>query len=293
MTKIAITGYASLDHVAILNGTPEAGRTTTILRRPSDAWPRLGGSPAYVAAALVVSGVPDAFPICWVGEDAEGADYRMRLTRSRIPDAGVTASAGLRTPVAVLAYEPDGGCICLYDPGSMEDLNFSERQRDLLSTSDWTCITIGPKLATETALRTVGQKTRLAWVVKHDPRAMPISLATRIAERCDLIITSKAERAFLDEAMATATALRPGLIVIETQGGSGALLRRDGKETFVDTPIIDVSDPTGAGDTFAGGVLAALVKGECNPAEILMAGHRAAAALLSARRDAEKENIAQ
>jgi ribokinase len=122
---------------------------------------------------------------------------------------------------------------------------------------------------------------------------MPISLAARIAERGDLIITSKAERAFLDEAMATATALRPGLIVIETQGGSGALLRRDGKETFVDTPIIDVSDPTGAGDTFAGGVLAALVKGECNPAEILMAGHRAAAALLSARRDAEKENIAQ
>ena len=59
MTKIAITGYASLDHVAILNGAPEAGRTTTILRRPGDAWPRLGGSPAYVAAALVASGVPD------------------------------------------------------------------------------------------------------------------------------------------------------------------------------------------------------------------------------------------
>jgi ribokinase len=293
VTKIAITGYASLDHVAILNGAPEAGRTTTILRRPGDAWPRLGGSPAYVAAALVASGVPDAFPVCWVGEDAEGADYRMRLARGNIPEAGVAASAGLRTPMAVLGYEPDGGCICLYDPGSMEDLDFSEPQRGLLATSDWTCITIGPRLATETALTTASPRTRLAWVVKHDPRAMPISLAARIAERGDLIITSKAERAFLDEAMATATSLRPGLIVIETQGGSGALLRCDGKETFAGTPIIDVGDPTGAGDTFAGGVLAALVKGECNPAEILMAGHRAAAALLSSRRDAEKENSAQ
>jgi ribokinase len=172
-------------------------------------------------------------------------------------------------------------------------LNFSERQRDLLSTSDWTCITIGPKLATETALRTVSQKTRLAWVVKHDPRAMPISLATRIAERCDLIVASKAERAFLDEAMARTAILRPDLIVIETRGGSGALLTHDGRETFVETSVIDVGDPTGAGDTFAGGVLAALVKNESNPAEMLMNGHRAAAALLSARRDAEKENAAQ
>jgi len=293
VTRIAITGYASLDHVAVLNGTPRAGRTTTILRRPDDAWPRLGGSPAYVAAALVASGVPDAFPICWVGEDAEGADYRMRLAGEKIPEAGVVASSRLRTPVAILAYEPDGGCICLYDPGSIEDLNFSERQHDLLSTSDWTCITIGPRLATETALMTVGHKARLAWVVKHDPRSMPISLAARIAERSDLIITSKAERAFLDEAMAKASTSRPGLIVIETQGGSGALLKRDGKETFVETSIIDVSDPTGAGDTFAGGVLAALVKGESDPAEILTAGHRAAAVLLSTRLDAEKENTAQ
>jgi ribokinase len=237
--------------------------------------------------------MPEAFPICWVGEDAEGADYRTRLARAKISDAGVTASVSLRTPIAVLAYEPDGGCICLYDPGSVEDLNFSERQRDLLSTSDWTCITIGPKLATETALRAVDRKARLAWVVKHDPRAMPLSLAASVAERCDLILTSKAERAFLDEAMARATTLRPDLIVIETRGGSGALLTRDGKETFVETSIIDVSDPTGAGDTFTGGVLAALVNDECDPAEILMAGHRAAAALLSARRDAEKENTAQ
>ena len=293
MTRIAITGYASLDHVAMLDGAPRAGRTTTILQRPRGAWPRLGGSPAYLAAALVAAGLPDAFPICWIGDDAEGADYRSQLARKNIPDAGVAVVDRMRTPVAVLAYEPDGGCICLYDPGSAEGSTLSDRQRELLSASDWVCVTIGPRPTTEAAMDGIGDHTRLAWVVKNDPRSMPISLAARIAARADLIIASKAERAFLHEAISAAAALRPGTIVIETQGRSGALLRRDGKETFVDAAAIEVSDPTGAGDTFAGGVLAALAGGERDPAAILKAGHHAAAALLSARHDAEKESIAQ
>lgn len=290
MTRIAITGHASLDHVAMLDDAPGAGRTTTILRRPRDAWPRLGGSPAYVAAALVGAGLPDAFPVCWIGSDAEGADYRAQLARRNIPDAGVAIVDRMRTPVAVLAYEPDGGCICLYDPGSAEGSALSQRQRELLSASDWVCVTVGPRSATEAAMDCIGDDTGLAWVVKNDPRSMPIALAARIAARADLIIASKAERAFLHEAI-SATMLRPETIVIETQGGSGAMLTREGKETFVDALTIEVGDPTGAGDTFAGGVIAALATGERDPAAILSAGHHAAAALLSARRHAEKESM--
>ena len=292
MTRIAITGYASLDHVAMLDGAPQAGRTTTILRRPRDGWPRLGGSPAYVAAALVAAGLSDAFPVCWIGGDAEGADYRAQLALKNIPDVGVAIVGRMRTPVAFLGYEPDGGCICLYDPGSAAGLTLSDRQRELLSASDWVCITIGPRSATEAAMDAIGDDTRLAWVVKNDPRSMPMTLAVRIAARADLIIASKAERTFLHEAI-SAAALRPRAIVIETQGGSGALLKRDGMETFVEASSIEVGDPTGAGDTFAGGVLAALAGGERDPAAILKAGHHAAATLLSARREAEKENVGQ
>jgi ribokinase len=122
---------------------------------------------------------------------------------------------------------------------------------------------------------------------------MPLALAVRIAGRADLIVASKVERVFLLEAMARAVDARPGQIVIETQGGSGALLRRGDKEVFVEASPIEVSDPTGAGDTFAAGVLAALVKGERDPTEIVSAGHRAAKAMLSARRDAQMESDAQ
>ncbi|MGN6463975.1 MAG: carbohydrate kinase family protein [Rhizobiaceae bacterium] len=292
MTRIAVTGHASLDHVAMLDGSPKAGCTTTILRRPRDAWPRLGGSPAYVAAALVAAGLPDAFPVSWIGDDPEGKNYRAQLARNAIPDDGVAIIDRMRTPVAVLAYEPDGGCICLYDPSSTEGVTLSQGQRQLLSGSDWVCVTIGPRSSTEAALGCIGDDSCLAWIVKHDPRSMPVALAARIAARADLIFASRAERTFLREAMAQESDTRPERIVIETQGGSGALVSRYDKEVFVEASPMDVSDPTGAGDTFAGGVLAALVKGERDPTEIVRAGHRAARAMLAARRDTQMESDA-
>ena len=53
---IVVTGYASLDYAVRLDRAPRADRTATILSRPRE-WPRLGGSPAYVAGALVAAGV--------------------------------------------------------------------------------------------------------------------------------------------------------------------------------------------------------------------------------------------
>ena len=57
--SIVVTGYASLDYAVRLDRPPRPDPTATILSRP-DEWPRLGGSPAYVAAALVEGGVRDA-----------------------------------------------------------------------------------------------------------------------------------------------------------------------------------------------------------------------------------------
>lgn len=283
--RIAITGYASLDHVAMLDGTPRAGRTTTILDRPSQAWPRLGGSPAYVAAALVSSGVAAATPVSWIGDDEQGDAYRAQLAARSIPDDGLAVVADARTPVAVLAYEPDGGCICLYHPGMPKGLGLSETQRALIASADWACVTIGPPLATEQVLSALGPSTRLAWVVKHDPKAMSPELAARFAARADLICHSLAEADFLAHAMEASGTVREGQVVIETHGRSGAAFRRHGETQFVPTEPLAVSDPTGAGDTFAGGVLAALATGETDPAAVVRAGHRAARALLETRRN--------
>jgi ribokinase len=280
--RIAITGYASLDHVAMLDGVPRPGRTTTVLERPGNAWPRLGGSPAYVAAALVANGVAEAFPVSWIGDDAAADAYLTQLTERRIPHDGIVMVEGARTPIAILAYEPEGGCLCLYDPGMTAEPTLSDMQRDLITKVDWVCVTIGPSDATAAVLETVGPATKLAWVVKHDPRAMPMALAARLAARADLICCSQAEGAFLQKALVSA-APRHGQIRIETHGRSGAAFTCGEANGFVAAHPVAVSDPTGAGDSFAGGVLAALAKGETDMASIVEAGHRAAAALLATR----------
>lgn len=282
--KIAITGFASLDHVAMLDGVPIPGRTTTILDRPDGAWPRLGGSPAYVAAALALGGVTEAIPVSWIGDDEAGRDYRRTLCKNGVSDRGLAVVDGARTPVAILAYEPAGGCICLYHPGIPKRLTLSRAQITLLDSVDWLCITVGPQCATAAALDALGPSARLAWVVKDDPEALPKALAARIATRADLICHSRAEAAFVAGVLEASGPGKPGRILIETKGGAGASAMRGSETVFVGAKPIDIADPTGAGDTFAGGALAALALGETALAPIVEAGHQAARKLLETRR---------
>ena len=78
-----------------------------------------------------------------------------------------------------------------------------------------------------------------------------------------------------------------GQILIETQGRRGALFLRGEESRSVAAEPVDVADPTGAGDTFAGGVLAAIMKGETDLEAIGRAGTDAARALLIDRKSEE------
>ena len=285
MTRIAVTGHASLDHVALLDGVPVPGRTTTILDRPQGGWPRLGGSPAFVAAALVQGGFKETFPICWIGGDADGQEYRSQLSRKHIPCDGVAIIQGARTPIAVLAYEPGGGALCLYHPGMRQELSLSPGQEKLIREADWVCVTIGPPSITDQVLDRLQPATKLAWVVKNDPRSITDRQAARLAARADLICFSEAEANFVRHASAVGAGgqARDGQIRIKTRGRSEATLTRNGKEVSIAATPVEVDDPTGAGDTFAGGVLTVLASGESDPASIIEAGHRAAGQLLEAR----------
>src|SRR5271170_7245679 len=87
MTSVAITGYASLDYVVRLDRTPVDDTTATILSRPLD-WPRLGGSPAYVAGAMVAAGAV-ATSMSWVGDDADGRLYCEALASRGVGAHGI------------------------------------------------------------------------------------------------------------------------------------------------------------------------------------------------------------
>jgi ribokinase len=287
MNGIVISGYASLDHVIVLDGDVRPGRTTTILSRPAAAWPRLGGGPAYVAQAIGGTYSGPLHPLSWIGEDAPGDLYLQQLADNGISCDGMAKVAGARTPIAVLAYDPAGDCACLYDPGLPPTIGLTDEQKALVRKAAWVCITIGPKLVTDQMLTLITPEQRLVWIVKNDPRAITPEQTAMLATRADLIFCNGKERDFLESARNGNAAKRSGQTIVETQGRRGAVFLRDGESTFVAAEPVDVIDPTGAGDTFAGGVIAAMMNGETEYEAIGRAGNAAARALLLNRKSEE------
>ena len=276
--RVAVVGYASLDYVVRLDSAPAPDRTSTILSRAAQ-WPRLGGSPAYVAEALVAGAGAEAIPISWVGDDREGERYRASLAERGVSVSGVGVRPG-RTPICILAYEPDGGCHCLYDPGLRAAAELDEGQRALIAAAEAVCITVGPARATREALALAQASSPVAWVVKADPRAVPADLAAALAARADAIIFSQGETEFVDLAGGQAPA-RP-CVRIETRGAREVAIRQNGGIHVVPVEAVETDDPTGAGDTFAGGFLAAWLSG-ADPHVAAKAGAATARAMLAGR----------
>lgn len=280
MSGIAITGYASLDYVVRLDRTPVADTTATVLSRPQE-WPRLGGSPAYVARAVVAAGL-EATPISWVGDDVDGALYMDMLTLRGVSAEGVAIRPG-RTPICILAYQTDGGCHCFYHPLA-EPPALDTRQLEIIARARWVCLSVGPTEATREALAVASPDARLIWAVKADPRAVPPDLAAAIVARADIIAANRGESAFVAAALAAAGSSRPAQLIVETRGAAGVAVTRDGEVLVFPVEPVEVEDTTGAGDTFLGGFLASMAAGDERLETAVAAGARAARAMLVDRR---------
>jgi len=278
--SIVVTGYASLDYAVRLDSAPQPDRTATILSRAAE-WPRLGGSPAYVAAALVAGGARDAALVSWVGDDAEGARYRDGIEALGVRTDGISVRPG-RTPLCILAYQPDGRCHCLYDPGLTAPADLDEGQRVLLTAAEVVCVTVGPTMATWEALRLARPDAMLVWAVKADPRAVPPDLAAALATRADIVVFSQGEAEFAARALTAADETARRRISIETRGRNGVAFIHDGATSVFPADPVEAEDSTGAGDTFIGGFLAAWMK-TAVPEEAVRAGAGAARALLMSR----------
>ena len=277
MTLLAITGYASLDYAVQLAGPARADATTLIAHRDAGAWPRAGGCPAYIAAAAQKAGRPAA-PICWVGEGAEGQSYRAALARQGLPTEGIATVAAPRSPTALMVHQPDGSCLCLYDPALGGQERLTAAQRALLGRASHLCISVGPPQLQDEILAACPPAARLYWVLKRDAVSFPDALCARLSARADVILCNASER---DMIAAT------GATIVETRGRAGVLLHRagDAPERF-EVESVDAVDTTGAGDTLAGGFIAAEMAGQ-RQGEAVGAGIAAAAALLRGRTERE------
>jgi ribokinase len=292
MTAVAITGYASLDYVVRLEHAPQ--RDATVIAGRTGDWPRLGGSPCYIAMALVRAGISHAIPVTWVADDEAGRRFVAALAAAYVPIDGVARSLPGGTPVCILAYAPDDACFCLYDPGASRNVGLDSAQCDILDAAGWVCLTAGPARATRQVLARLAARQHLCWAVKADADAFPPDLRAEIAARADLIVFNRREHSFVSMALDIA-AQQPGRILVETRGAEGALLTVDGKSELIPAAPVAAAaaDPTGAGDTFIGGMLASLITRSGDAAVAVRAGQEAARTMLLARANGLQGMMAQ
>ncbi len=266
MVRVAVAGFATIDYVVRVEGD-FTGRGTRLMHEA--AWPRAGGAALYASAALAKAGVMAA-PLTWIGDDVDGDAYRAACGA---PD-GVAVMPGAPSTRCLLIYNADGSYGCLLRPGPAA---LTEGQLRLAAQAEWLVIAAGPPAITARLLDVEGP--RLAWIAKDDPACFPPELVARLAARAEVVFCNAGERAWLE---AGRTGPAPAdQILFETRGADG--VRVEAGQVF-DLPVspLAVDDATGAGDTFAGAALAALITGG-SPRAAARAGIAAAGVLLAGR----------
>ena len=264
---MVVAGFATLDYVVRVEGD-FTGRGTKLMRET--AWPRAGGAALFASAALMRAGVAAA-PLTWIGDDADGEAY-LAACGSR---AGVAVMPGAPSTRCLLIYNADGTYGCLLRPGPAA---LTDAQLRLASEAEWLVIAAGPPEITARLLDVEGP--RLAWIAKDDPACFPSGLVARLTARAEVIFCNAGERAWLEAGRAGPAP--PGQLLLETRGADGVRVEAGGEVFDLPVEPLTVDDATGAGDTFAGAALAALITGG-SPRAAAEAGIAAAHALLAAR----------
>jgi ribokinase len=182
-----------------------------------------------------------------------------------------------------MAYDPTGASYCLYEAANSRGITLDAGQLEVIQSADWICLCAQPQTASRSALARLKPNQKLIWAVKGDPDAFPPDLRRDLAARADLIVHSLGERPFVEPALAEAGPGRPDRIIVETRGPEGAQITIGGKTTSVPTEKIAVADPTGAGDTFLGGLIASLILKPDDPVGAIRAGETAARTMLTER----------
>ncbi len=279
MTRLAVTGYASLDYPVGLSGQISGDRTTLINHRDAAAWPRVGGCAAYVALA-VAARQQTVSPVTWVGSGAESDGFVAVLRDAGVGIMGIARLPSQRTPTAVLAYQADGSCACLFDPVFTGEEELTPTQRELIGTASHLCISVGPPQLLRAILESRAENARLYWLVKNDTHCFTDDIRVELSACADVIFCNGSERNLVAD-------VAPGTVIVETRGTSGIVVEQDGRERSLPVDALPARDTTGAGDTLAGGYIAAEMSGTSDAIEAAASGLEAVRSMLQQRLERE------
>lgn len=269
--RFLVVGRAGLDLYADPPGTE--------IENANGFLAALGGSAANIAVAIAQQGGTSAL-LSAVSDDAVGRYTTTALANYGVVTTHVKIVGGeTRNSLAVVETRVENCQSVIYRNGAA-DFEVSEADASAVDYSDFAAvIATGTGLAREPSrgatlkalmlARAAGLVTIIdidyrpySWASKSEAR----QVCSQAAELCDIVVGNDDEFAVLSDdgnslQHAEAMAGRTDRIIVHKMGDKGCITFANG--TRIDTPIFRVKalKPTGAGDGFIGGFIAALAAG--------------------------------
>lgn len=260
---VVVIGQIARDLVLRTDGPPTAGDSVTILQRNE----LLGGKGANQAVGLSQLGVPVAL-IGVVGDDHAGASVLQQARRDGIDVGGVTRRGTTALLIDVVGRPPERMLLEDVPESSLVRLADLDRSASLFDDADTVSIQLQQPAATALAAAQRARQLRRRVVADGVPDP---SIRADLLAAVDVLRADATEASLIaDREIATVEHAReladhllssgPELVAIAVPDVGDLVAWRGGTEIF-EFADVDVVDPTGAGDAFVAGLIAALRDG--------------------------------
>ncbi len=272
---VTVAGSLHMDFIAAAERLPVPGESLI----GSGCTMHPGGKAGNQATQLALHGIR-TFLISRVGDDFLGNELRSRLSGRGVCLDYTTVDPGRPTGASPVFVGQDGQYMSIIVPGAAGALAVDDvlRAREVIEASAALVLQLEVPLATSRAAATLAKSAGARVILNASPISERMAQKVRAAMRglVDTLIVNELEAELLSErevasvsdATAAGRVLRESLgcsEVVITLGAAGAVMVAPDAELYQPAFVVPVVDSVGAGDAFAGTLIAMLVKGQALP----------------------------
>ncbi len=226
----------------------------------------VGGSAANVAIVAKRFGLRSSI-IAKIGFDHFGRIALDELMKEGVEVSGIKISTRLATGFSLVSIGPKGEIILMSYKGASASLSKEDLSYELLSKADYIHIaSLDPNVSRE-VLKLSKPEALVTWDPGRRVSGLGINALSDIIANVNVVLVNSEESYLLTkmnepiEAAKMIKKLGPKVVIIK-MGEKGAYALIGNKGYKIDPcPVDNVIDTTGAGDTFAAGLIASVARG--------------------------------
>lgn len=264
MLDLLVTGYASIDYLFRISRSAGVDETA-VIETGSDG--EYGGCGLNVAVALARLGFKVGAVVA-LGDDPAGRDYLAYLATNGVDTRDIVLLPGQKTSRSYIFSNPQGGNQIYFYPGAAKAWQPPLQIHHLASQQARAClVTVGdPRYNREFVRQSILCGLPVFWQMKADIQAYPPEQLSELLSASRVLFMNLTEARYLMDTLGVdrieALQQHPQQVLALTLGSKGS--RVFTQDRWCDIPPIpgaELIDPTGAGDGYTAGFLAAWFKG--------------------------------